>query len=646
MQKIINYLKNNLILISTIIITIFLELFAITYTSCFPFLTNPFYPILILSLVLLIGSLVKRKRIRVIIYSIFLIIQMIINTGFIFLFDSNGTVFEWAMFNQRNDAYGTLETFEIKIEYIIISLIAIIIYNIFNHIIITKSENKKYETRNFKFKMSAILILISLIVSIPYIETLMITKDGYTSKLYAKTSNNYQRIGIVGNTFYQLIKGEEKLVINTTDDVDDFIYEDYILTSDYNGISSDNNLIVILVESMEWFPLELYKEYATTLYPNISRLMNDGLILNNFYQKEKTDVSETLAVTGNYPTGKYVNYDFYKNEYPFALPSLIKHSDESMIVNSFHANYGNFYNRYKLHQSWGFNQLYGIKEMNEYGVEDEWQHKKGERNLDSIAFEQMKELMFPTDKRFFSYILSFTMHGFYGERKNLSAYYEVIDNLKLFENKTSKMDQYLRTYMAAMMDFDKAMGIMLNYLETNNMLNNTTIVLYSDHNAYYNSLSNYAKDIEGRFTPELYRIPCIIYDETLAKSYKQDNKTNIIDKFTTTSDITPTILDIFGIKGWKNLYFGNSVFVKDVESIVYSRNYGFFVSEDFVDYSIDDVDLDKETLKDIEKRGLTHLKRLEYVDKIYHTNYFKDHQYIYTKEELSSDINCTCGNTN
>ena len=51
------------------------------------------------------------------------------------------------------------------------------------------------------------------------------------------------------------------------------------------------------------------------------------------------------------------------------------------------------------------------------------------------------------------------------------------------------------------------------------------------------------------------------------KEYIKNEKTNCISKFTTTSDMIPTILDIFGIKGYKNLYYGNSMFIKNVESI-------------------------------------------------------------------------------
>jgi len=125
--------------------------------------------------------------------------------------------------------------------------------------------------------------------------------------------------------------------------------------------------------------------------------------------------------------------------------------------------------------------------MKAYGVEDTWKHKLGERNLDSITFDKMKSEMFPKDKQFFSFILSFTMHGYYGERDTLEPYYEILDESGVLVEYETKDEEYLKTYMAALMDFDKAVGTMFDYLESTGALDDTTIVMYSDHNTYYNN---------------------------------------------------------------------------------------------------------------------------------------------------------------
>ncbi len=629
----IKFIKENITIIKFIIISIFMELFAITYTTCGFYLSKPFYPLFILTLFTVILSLIKSKILREIISSVFLIIQMILDTAFIFLYDSNGTVFEWAMFNQRTDAFGTLESFDLQYGFIIICLLFILVPSI---ILIIKYKKEKTKNKNSKKKIviSSILITICLLVIIlkPIIETNKKKDDMYKERLYSETANNYQTIGMIGNGIYQIISGKTVVNVKDVSDVSDFIYKEPLEISEYNGISKDNNLVLILVESFEWYPFTKYKE-SSSLFPNLTRLMNEGLIFSNFYQKEKTDVSEALSVLGNYPTGKYVNYDFYKNSYPFSLPSLIKHYDKDTVVKSYHANYGDFYNRYDLHKSWGFESLTAINEMEEYGVKDTWMHKKGERNLDSITFDKMKEEMFLKDERFFSFIISFSMHGYYKTRKTLEPYYEILDSYNILKDVKNEDEEHLKTYLAALMDFDKAVGTMLDYLESIEELDNTTIVLFSDHNTYYNNLSYYAKDIKEKYNSELYHIPMIIYDKKLTNKYVENNNTNIVDKFTTTSDITPTILDIFDLPSYKNLYFGSSVFTKS-ESIVFSRNYGIYISPQFVGYSLNSIkykskDFNKEDFKDYEKRALIYMEKLKYIDKIYYSDYFKNNEFIY-----------------
>lgn len=640
MEKFKKFISNNIDLIIFFCISVFIELFAITYTTCDFYLGRPIYPLMVLIFFICILYLIKNKIWRQVTSTLFLIIQMVIDTAFIFLYDSNGTVFEWAMFNQRTDAFGTLETFDLQYGYIAICLLVIALptffscrklYKDYKNNVILRNDYSKNKVIADIFVMVACLVVVVLV---PIIETNNSKETIYTDRLYSETANNYQSIGMVSNGIYQIISGKTVVNISDVSDVDDFIYEEKIDKSNYYGVSKGNNLVLILIESGEWYPFTLYPEYTETLYPNLTKFMKEGLVATNFYQKEKTDVSEAFSVLGNYPTGKYVNYDFADNSYPYALPSLLKHYNENMVVKSYHANYGSFYNRYDLHKSWGFESLTGIDEMKEYGVEDTWKHKLGERNLDSITFDKMKSEMFPKDNDFFTFILSFTMHGYYGKRETLEPYYKILDECGILTDISDKNDEYLKTYMAALMDYDKAVGEMMNYLSDTNQLDDTTIIMFSDHNTYYNSLSYYAKDIEEKYNSELYHIPMIIYDKKLTSKYVSENGNNKIEKFTTTSDIVPTVLDIFGLDGWKNLYFGNSIFIPDKESIVFSRNYGIFISDKLVGYSLKSLkyksdDLTKKELKDFEDRALVHLKKLEYVDKIYYTDYFKDHEYKY-----------------
>ena len=637
MKKLICYIKKNIDLVLFVFLSIFIELFAITYTGCKFYLSKPLYPFMILLFFVSILYLIKNRIIRLISNIVILLTQIVLNTGFIFLYDSNGTVFEWAMFNQRTDAFGTLERFDFQYFYIFVCLILLVISSVvIGRFIKINKISRKHEYSKYKFISSIFVVCISFlfILLVPIKDSNEKRDTIYIDRLYSTTASNYQSIGMIGNAIYQIISGKSVINIDDLSDVDDFIYEERILKSDYYGISKGNNLILILIESGEWYPFTLYPELSKELYPNLSEFMDKGLVATNFYQKEKTDVSEAFSVLGNYPTGKYINHDFADNSYPFSLPNLFKYYNSNSSIKSYHANYGDFYNRYNLHKSRGFENLTGIKEMESYGVKDTWKHKEGERNLDSITFNKMKEVMFPKDKNYFSFILSFTMHGYYGKRETLKPYYDILDSYGVLEDTSDINDEYLKTYMAVLMDFDKAVGEMMSYLEESEKLDDTTIVMFSDHNTYYNKLSYYAKDIDEKINSELYHIPMMIYDKKLTSKYVSENGTNKIEKFTTTSDIVPTILDIFGMDGWKNLYFGNSIFVPDVESIVFSRNYGMFISNKLVGYSLNSLKYESEDLTfedryDFEKRALIHMEKLKYIDKIYYSDYFKTHDYKY-----------------
>ena len=78
-------------------------------------------------------------------------------------------------------------------------------------------------------------------------------------------------------------------------------------------------------------------------------------------------------------------------------------------------------------------------------------------------------------------------------------------------------DEELRNYVAAVMDFDEAIGIMMSDLETKGLLDNTTILMYSDHNTYMSNLTYDIKDIgiteyDNSNYIELYRLPFMLYD--------------------------------------------------------------------------------------------------------------------------------------
>jgi phosphoglycerol transferase MdoB-like AlkP superfamily enzyme len=163
---------------------------------------------------------------------------------------------------------------------------------------------------------------------------------------------------------------------------------------------------------------------------------------------------------------------------------------------------------------------------------------------------------------------------------------------------------------------------------------NTTIVLFADHNAYYQEMSNYVKEIknyktENKFT-DLYNVPFMIRDKDLFAAVSGEDK--VIEKFTCTADIVPTLLDLLGIRYYTNLYYGHSVF-SDTESVLYSRAYDYFIGDGILRRSVKDdmylydglTETGKsvaETLADFEKEGVELVQRIKYCDYIFKQDHF------------------------
>jgi len=640
-KKIIGYLSANTVIIIYGILSLSLELFSLVFFNCSPFIIHPVFPILLWSSILLSLVLLESKRLKAIYSFFFLLVQCLLILGCDYLFFSNGTVFERSMINQRNDAYATIEQFYVTPSLLFTCIASLVCYLTFLIIYLRKCRKIgklkiKYKKRNRIIAVGINLAFVVSLIIIPISDNIATTD--YESILY-NSDNSYQKLGISGNFIYEMLRVNNSNIVGISDlsNLEASIYSQRCDASAYNGISSGNNLIMILAESLEWYPMQIYsKELTTQIYPNLSRLLSESALCENFYSKEKTDTAEALTLIGSNPSGKYVHNDFAGNSYPYSLPNLfhqiaVADGDEDVVIRSFHQNTGSFYDRSTVHKSFGFDELIDINAMKEFGVINTWNMAHRERNLDSLTMNAMKDEMFLSDHRFFTYWISFSTHGFYNKRDNLKEYYEKFDELCVFPE-GDKQKNYLRTYAAAVADLDKAIGIMYDDLKKKNLLQTTTILMVADHNTYYNGLSSYAKDIDTQFNPELYRVPMIIYDQKLTAAMDATGKSRTISKFTTTSDVIPTLTDLFKIPAWQNLYLGSTIFNEDKESIIYSRAYNIFITDKYIAYSLNDLkyedpDATQEKKSDFVDRALIHLNRLENIDKIFYSDYFSDHEY-------------------
>ena len=630
------FIKNHISLILYVFVAIILESTTNLLVCGNPFIRNPLFGLSLLILIVCTLSFIKSGSIRHCIASSLIFVQGVLNIFCIILYDMTGTLFDFGMFNLRKDALGILENIPMNFTYLYIFMVLLSSYIIFVRKFAKNEEHKDYKWMN----ITNYIIIVSMILTNVFCMFKINNKDeSYKDRLYV-TGNSYQMYGATSNFINQLYKGLFFSSIDQmkSDDINEFIYKDISVPSKHFGVSEGNNLVTILAESLEWtafiqdeenYPNGLYNlsdDQLDYLFPNLRKFYKNGVSLVNNYAREKTDISENLSIVGSYPTNVYINYDYPNNTNPFTLPNTFKLDDQDIQTYSFHNGYELYYNRGESLKSVGFDDFFAMEDMfeisNSYDEPTMFDHASiGERNLDSEMIETCKDLMFPTDRRFNTYITSITMHGMYYERANLKRWYDKLDSINALPKSEHEEKNIFRNYVAAGMEFDHALGMIVDDLTKKGLMETTTIVLFGDHNTYYQGLSNYVKNIYGydneNYT-NLYRTPAIILDPNLEPQK--------ITKFTTIYDLVPTVLDMFGFKYYTNLYYGTSIFNQN-ESILYSRAYDIFLTDKIYFSSLNNIFyksnmVDKNYINQIETKALKLLEKIDYINQIFYQDYF------------------------
>lgn len=641
------FLKNNINFFVFLFFAVIIELSTVFVITDFLFLTKPWFILTMIGVIFSIYNLLKKRILKNALLSICLCIQSILCLFNVILYENTGTLFDFSMFSLVGETSKFMGSIDINYGFIVY-----LIACIFSFVFITGFLNK-YQDKYYRCKLSLITSIICLVCSILSQVSIIIcsnkiSEERFKNMLYVDSNDKYHQLGPTGNFFNEIYK---KLFFNkynslSIDEIEDYIYSNVSSPSEYFGISKENNLVTILVESLEWFAFindpsiypngaNISEDTLDTLFPNLRRFYNESVVANNHYSQNKTDISEDEALIGAYPSNDYINYGFADNTLATSIATSIKLNDDSVSTNFFHNNERGFYNRFKISTNMGYENLYFIEEMTKFGVTNYMDSNNlvsGARmNLDSEMIDKMKELMFPNDKRFVTHITSISMHGDYQtKRDNLQKWYDKLDSFNVTAANS------LKNYLASVMEFDYALGLIFEYLESNNLLENTTIVLFSDHNTYMSDLTYLVKGIgEKEYSKEnyteLFRVPLMIYDENIGHK--------VINDFSTTYDIAPTILDLFGINYYTNLYYGNSIF-NDTYSILYSRAFGVFITDKIFFSNINsilykDKSVDYNYIKAIETKCVDIVKKLYYTNHIFYYNYFSNNLDNYKSNFLS-----------
>lgn len=292
------------------------------------------------------------------------------------------------------------------------------------------------------------------------------------------------------------------------------------------GAFAGKNLILIMMESVDdWL---VTPEYM----PNLYRLEQEGVYFRNYYAPiflaAATFNSEFTANTGMIAPEYQVRNSYYsEHALPYSLPNRFR--DAGYCALSFHAANPNIYNRGQIHLNFGYES--------------------------------------------YNFIITYSGHGPYTEEQDtisaphLARARAVIDYSTVPYTTEAQKEEYTRA-VAQAMETDAFIGGLRERLEADGHAEDTVLMLFTDHYCKYFSDAEFISAIKGETDRNmLSNVPFVIWAEGIAPQ--------VYDKYVSTMDIAPTVVDLFSLDADLRYYIGNDMFGPD-GGVVYFRNYAWY----------------------------------------------------------------------
>ena len=309
--------------------------------------------------------------------------------------------------------------------------------------------------------------------------------------------------------------------------------------NEYTGMLKDYNLIVMCAESFS--PAAIDKD----LTPNLYKLTQQGIIFNNYYNTfpNTTTDGEYALMQGLYPDAgrsKAVSSLYAsRNSYlPFTLGNAFQ-SQRGVESFGYHNYRGSYYGRSESHPNMGYTMKFAGDGMT---FTTNWPASDLEMMEQSVDDYIGKE-------PFHAYYMTFSGHYKYdiGTNEMAKRNWDQVKDLPYSSNA-------IKAYLSCNIEFDKAIGYLMERLERAGVADRTAIVIAGDHFPYGLKDNEYAElighDIDG-FSK--YKSTLIFWVGGLEKNI-------VVDEYCCNVDVLPTILNLWGFEYDSRLLAGTDVF--------------------------------------------------------------------------------------
>ncbi len=348
---------------------------------------------------------------------------------------------------------------------------------------------------------------------------------------------------IMNIDFESLIKDEQNKKIKSMNEY--FSKVEPTNKNKYTGMFKNKNLILITAEGFS--PYAIDKNLTPTLY----KMYEEGFKFKDFYTPlwgVSTSDGEYVACTGLIPKpGVWSMYESSKNYMPFCMGNQMKLIGYNTFA--YHNHYFGYYKRDLSHPNMGYNYK-GLG--NGLDIKETWPESDLEM-IDVTAPEYIKKQPFHIYYMTVSGHLRYTFEGNAMSNKNKDA----VKNLNYSDN--------VKAYLAANIEFDKAMESLINQLEDAGIAEETLIAISPDHYPYGLEIQEISElaghEVETNF--ELYKGVFILWSEGI--------ESQVINKPCSSLDILPTLSNLMGLEYDSRLMMGMDI-MSDSEPLVLFSN--------------------------------------------------------------------------
>ena len=330
----------------------------------------------------------------------------------------------------------------------------------------------------------------------------------------------------------------------------------------YTGLFRGKNIIFLTVESMS---LEMLEEDTM---PTLSMMQKEGIVFEDYYQpywNGSTSTGEFSNLLGLIPTKGMASYKATEgNNLFFTIGNQLMH--KGYFSRAYHNGTVEYYDRDILLPNFGYEQYIANGNGMEDGLSGDWP----ESDLEMMQYAVPQFI----DKSPFS-IYFMTLSGHFPYFHDLSIMVEKYEDRIAGKGYSDVMSAYI----CSQIDLDEAMRYLIEELKKAGIYEDTVIVLAPDHYPY-GLTENDAWGTDRNYLPELYGYEpgdmmerdhnaLIIWSPVLAEM-----DPIVITEPTSSIDILPTLLNLFGLEYDSRLLAGRDVFSK-TEGLVIWPDYSW-----------------------------------------------------------------------